>query len=79
MKYPLWILNSALFLLILIVAGFIWISREKIPRRGSIEPVEYPTVISEAPTINIERIYEMDIFDTYKRPLDPAIARPTTP
>lgn len=74
MRYPLWILNSSLLLLLLLALLFIWFSQEKIPRRGSIEPKEYPVaVITEMPTINIAKIYTQDLFDTYKEPIEPPL------
>jgi len=72
MRYPLWILNSALVILVILVLLFIWFSQEKIPRRGSIEPRELSvSVVKEAPTINIAKIYEHDLFDTYHEPAEP--------
>ena len=72
MRYPLWILNSALVILVILVLLFIWFSQEKIPRRASIEPREVSvSIIKEAPTINIAKIYENDLFDTYREPVEP--------
>jgi len=45
----------------------VWYSQEKIPRRASVEPPESTVaVIKEVPTINIEKIYKHDLFDTYR-------------
>jgi len=72
MKYPLWILNSSLFFLLLLAFFFIWFSQEKIPRRVGLEPKELPAVVIKAmPIINIVKIYEQDLFDTYTRPAEP--------
>lgn len=66
MKQPLWIINSSLLLLLLIVGIFILVSREKAPARAVINPqpaaVEVPL---ERPTINSKKIYEKDLFETY--------------
>lgn len=71
MRYPLWVLNSSLLFLVLLTLLFVWFSQERIPRRGGIEPREYPAVIKEIPTINIAKIYEHDLFDTYIEPSAP--------
>ncbi len=76
MRHPLWILNSSLLLICIIALIFIFLSREKLPRRESIEPEEYITPIKkEISKINISKIYEYDLFDTYKKELPPAPPR----
>lgn len=72
MRQPFWIVNSALLLLACIAAGFIYFSRPEIPERVDIEPAPYrmPTQ-TESTKININKIYEHDLFDTYQRELIP--------
>jgi len=66
MKYPLWILNSSLLFLILIVIGFAFVSRQRIPHREAIIPEEgAPALEREGVKINISKIYEHDLFDTH--------------
>ncbi|TET06143.1 hypothetical protein E3J79_02975 [Candidatus Dependentiae bacterium] len=83
MRHPLWVLNSSLLFLVLLTLLFVWFSQERIPRRGGIEPREYPAIIKEVPTINIAKIYEHDLFDTYIEPsappLLPALPLPLPP
>lgn len=70
MRHPLWILNSSLLLICIIGLIFIFLSREKLPIRESIEPEEYRKPIKrEISKINISKIYEYDLFDTYKKEL----------
>lgn len=66
MKQPLWIVNSSLLLIFVFVLFFVLFSRVKVPYRESIEvesAVAKRTV--EVPSINIAKIYEHDLFDTY--------------
>ncbi len=67
MKHPFWILNSLLFFLLLFVMGFIYIFRYPLPEKETIEltTVALPAT-KEKLHINIAKIYEHDIFDTYK-------------
>ena len=66
MRQPLWILNSILFGVIIIILFFILFSRVTVEKRASIEPdLTVPSVVKEASTINIKKIYEQDIFGTY--------------
>lgn len=66
MKQPLWIINSSLLLLLLIVGMFIMVSREKAPSRQPIKPQPAAVEVRvERPTINSKKIYEFDLFDTY--------------
>lgn len=72
MRQPFWIVNSALLLLACITAGFIYFSRPEIPMRENIEPTPYRMPAhTESSKININKIYEYDLFDTYQRELIP--------
>jgi type II secretion system protein C len=79
MKHPFWILNSFLLLLLLFAACFVFFSRKPLPRRESIEPEEYMQPLAEKTVqVNISKIYENDLFGTYKKELAPnEIAEPT--
>jgi len=76
MKHPFWILNSLFFFLLLFVVGFIYIFRYPLPEKETIEltTVALPAT-KEKLHINITKIYEQDIFDTYKEET-PAIEEP---
>lgn len=66
MRHPLWILNSALFFLFIIILGFILVSRVEVPPREDIEPTGFTKPIAKKfSEINIRKIYEHDLFDTY--------------
>ena len=72
MRQPFWIINSTLFLFGLLSAGFIYFARPVLPERESIEPAPYRAAIkAEATTVNISKIYENDLFDTYQKDLLP--------
>ena len=85
MKQPLWIINSSLLLLLLIVGTFIMVSREKVPSRQPINPEAAASEVHvERPTINNKKIYEKDLFDTYivvpvVKPLDVELEMPPAP
>lgn len=67
MRYPFWILNSTLFVVLLIVFAYIIFSQQGLPEREDIEPMVYVkpvrTGVSE---INLRKIYENDLFGTYQ-------------
>jgi len=74
MRHPLWVLNSLLFILVIIVVFFIWFSQERVSRRASLEPKDYRAIVTEAPKINIAKIYQHDLFDSYQEtPLPPPL------
>jgi type II secretory pathway component PulC len=66
MKQPLWIINSFLLLLFLVVDVFVVFSRSKVPARASINPEEAAVESrTERPIISSKKIYEKDLFGTY--------------
>ena len=68
MKHPFWLLNSILLLLTLASMGFIFFSSPELPERESIEPDRYTRKAKTATAaINISKIYEDDLFDTYQK------------
>lgn len=85
MRHPFWIVNTSLFFLVLLALLFIYISRIRIPERESIEPVEVRPTKERRLDINIRKIYENDLFDTYKKelpgvkPIDLTIPFPEPP
>ncbi len=67
MRHPVWILNSILFLFVLSAIIFVLFSRPPRPiwedlEIGSVQPLQKK--VSE---INISKIYDYDLFDTYQR------------
>lgn len=73
MKHPLWILNSAIASLLLCAFLFIILSRQHIKTPFPIEPeISAERLKRNELKINISKIYENDIFDTYqKKPENP--------
>ncbi len=66
MKHPFWILNSALLILLLLVAGIIFISRKPLPARDDIDIVIPDRPVTRSTSrINISKIYQDDLFGTY--------------
>ena len=66
MKYPLWILNSSLLFLTILVIAFGFVSHQRVPVREAIAPEEgSPALEHEGVKINISKIYEQDLFGTY--------------
>lgn len=77
MKQLLWIINSALLFLFIAVLGFVFFTRERVPYREDIEPASYTQPSKEIISkVNIEKIWQNDLFDTYKRemPAQEAVA-----
>ena len=67
MRHPLWILNSTLLILLVVACGFFIVSRQEPPEwedlsLGTVQPLQKK--VSE---INISKIYDYDLFDTYQR------------
>jgi len=79
MKHPFWIVNSLLFFLVIFTLIFIYTSRVPVPERESIEPVYIPPKKDRKLDINIRKIYEDDLFGTYKKELKPVRQDFTTP
>jgi type II secretory pathway component PulC len=73
MKSPLWILNSALTLLFCGVIILMFAMRVNIPSRKSLTPQAIAPLHKEVSKINITRIYESDLFNTYIKPTIPAL------
>lgn len=68
MKHPVWILNSALLVFVFFALGYILLSRQKPPAREDIEPSGLITPLKgEGVTVNISKIYENDLFGTYRK------------
>lgn len=75
MKHPFWILNSALLVLLIGAMGFIFFSYQSSPERESIEKrVKTKPIKSTVSKIAIEKIYENDLFDTYRASVSDAAA-----
>lgn len=72
MKHPFWILNSSLLLLLLLAAFFVYFSKINLPRKEDIEPEVISGPIEKTISINISKIYENDLFGTYRKPLSPS-------
>ena len=85
MRHPLWLLNSAIAVLLTGAFLFILLSRQQMPYREPIEPEVStdPIKKDEKHTITLSRIYENDIFDTYQkevsRPIEPLKEIPLPP
>ncbi|MFC1845707.1 type II secretion system protein N [Candidatus Dependentiae bacterium] len=68
MRYPLWVLNSTLFAMVICALLFIAFSQEELPEREEIEPEVAAAPMQEGlATINLKKIYENDFFGTYER------------
>jgi type II secretion system protein C len=68
MRHPLWILNSALLLLLIICAGLTFVAQVEVPEREEIAPLGHKkTIQKETPKINLPAIYERDLFGSYTK------------
>jgi len=76
MKHPIWLVNALLLVVFLATLGFVFFSGEKLPKRIKLKPEVPRVVVAKKPhTVNIEQIYENDLFNTYHK----VIAAPTQP
>lgn len=66
MRQPLWILNSALLILLFFAIGFILLSRPSIPERKTLSVRTNKKITKE--DIKPELIYENDLFGTFHIP-----------
>lgn len=68
MRHPFWIANSLLLLFGILAGIFASFSRAKIPRIETIEPEVHGRVKKKQTfDINIKKIYENDLFDTFHK------------
>ena len=68
MKHPLWILNISLLALLIVAFGFIFLSRPRVMHKADITPdIVAKPAGAEAAQINITKIYEDDLFGTYRK------------
>ena len=72
MRHPIWILNSTLLFLLIVSGLFMFFAYTTVPERESIEPDVYvKPVQKDEMQINIAKIYQDDLFGTYKKELTP--------
>lgn len=72
MRHPLWILNSALFFLLIVAFLFIVFSRPSLPEWEDITPSSVAAPLQKkASEVTISKIYEHDLFDTYEKEFGP--------
>ena len=68
MRHPLWTANSILVLICVAVFIFIILSRQEQPTWDSLQPApEVAPARKQTSEINIQQIYENDLFDTYEK------------
>lgn len=73
MKHPFWIINLGLLSLVLAIFAFIYISSPHVsqPRAEDLEPEEVAPRTEQKVAINIKKIYEDDLFETYTKEVAP--------
>ena len=77
MRHPLWLVNTAFLILLVCAAVFTFFSSQKPPKRVSLEPdAGFSQQATSARSIDISKIYENDLFDTYHKSAAP-IVEPT--
>lgn len=69
MKHPFWLVNDLLFILLLTIIGFMFISRQKAPVGISLMPKSEIKLPKKAISkIDLSKIYMNDLFETYRPP-----------
>lgn len=72
MRSPLWILTSILFSLCVLVAVFILMTGRNVPSRASLRIQSGMAMpLKDVSRVNVARIYENDLFNTYIAPESP--------
>ena len=66
MKWYVWVLNSWLVGLFIITAGLNFLLKQKPPRAKKTKTSSYDANSQSSVSINLEKIYQNDLFDTYK-------------
>lgn len=86
MNHPLWLINSSLFLTLLLAIAFIFFSKPTIPVRARLIPTEIKAPKKPALKVDSTKIYTNDLFGTYQEPMVPpkepevsAIPQPPAP
>jgi type II secretory pathway component PulC len=72
MRHPFWIVNSSLLALLVISLGFVVFSRPQTPKPRKIKQQKTFIPSTKITPVNIEQIYNNDIFDTYHQIIAPA-------
>ncbi len=77
MRHPFWILNTSLLVLLLVCAGFIFFTQQTLPKKLSGEKSSLAKHVSAFPidveVVDITKIYENDLFDTYHEKIMPPV------
>ena len=78
MRHPFWILNTSLLVLLLVCAGFIFFTQQTLPKKLgggkkslTVKPLSAFPIDTE--TVDITKIYENDLFDTYHEKIMPPV------
>jgi len=80
MRQPLWILNSILFILLVFVLLFMFFSQVTIDERTNIKPDSSKVGLEKGVSkINIEKIYEDDLFKTFIKKAPPKVEEVKVP
>lgn len=68
MRHPFWIVNSTLLMLVVCAVLFMYISRVSVPEKETIAPPLFSSITRDHKIdINISKIYENDLFGTYRK------------
>lgn len=77
MRHPLWLLNSSLLILFVITLCVVLLTQQKTPRWTAIEPTPYiKTMKKEVSEIEMAKIYDNDLFNTYSKPIEQVTQKP---
>ena len=78
MRHPFWILNTSLLVLLLVCAGFIFFTQQTLPKKlgGGKKSLTVKHVSAfpvDTEVVDITKIYENDLFDTYHEKIMPPV------
>lgn len=70
MRQPIWIINSSILALLILLEGIVYIFHVTIPSKVSLRPSAVEQIVTAtAQSVDIETIYKNDIFNTYVSPV----------
>lgn len=76
MRHPLWILNSSLLGLFILSLLLVVLSQERPIRWALLEPTPFIAIKKAVSPIELAKIYENDLFATYRKPFEQAKQKP---
>jgi type II secretion system protein C len=69
MKHPIWMINSSLLIILIAIGIFVYFQQQPIPSFPEIEAAVAIPITDTVSSVNSEKIWSHDLFDTYQKPV----------